>query len=52
MSPFSVFLWGTSLIIDCVYPFVLWRIKNTEIVLKDGRKMAGVAGGNLEKKVL
>lgn len=41
MSPFAVFLWATSLICDCLYPYVLWHIKNTEKVLGDGRKVAG-----------
>ncbi len=39
MSPFALFLWVTSLICDCVYPYALWRIKKkTEEVLGDGRK--------------
>ncbi|KAI9776735.1 MAG: hypothetical protein M1839_009379 [Geoglossum umbratile] len=41
MSPFALFLWVTSFICDCVYPYVLWRIKNTEKVLGDGRRVGG-----------
>jgi len=41
MMPLAIFFWGTSLICDCVYPFVLLRVKSTEVVLGDGRKIAG-----------
>lgn len=41
MSPFALFLWVSSLICDCIYPYALWVIKSTEHVLKDGRKLAG-----------
>jgi hypothetical protein len=40
MSPFGMFLWVTSLICDLVYPFVLWKVQKTEVVLVDGRKVA------------
>ncbi|KAF2762933.1 hypothetical protein EJ05DRAFT_447376 [Pseudovirgaria hyperparasitica] len=39
MNPFAVFMWGVSIICDVVYPFALWRIKKTERVLADGRKV-------------
>lgn len=39
MSPFALFLWVSSVICDCVYPYALWRIKKTERVLPDGRKV-------------
>jgi hypothetical protein len=41
MSPFAIFLWVTSIICDCVYPYALWRIKKSEVVLGDGRKLPG-----------
>ncbi|KAL3424677.1 hypothetical protein PVAG01_03958 [Phlyctema vagabunda] len=41
MSPFSVFLWSTGLLCDAVYPFVLWRVRKTERVAEDGRKIRG-----------
>ena len=40
MSPIGLFLWVLGLLCDCVYPFVLWHVKKTEIVLGDGRKIA------------
>jgi len=43
MSPFSVFLWMTSLLCDCLYPFVLWQVRKTERILEDGRKVSGDA---------
>ncbi|TVY18345.1 Terpene cyclase andB [Lachnellula arida] len=43
MSPFGIFLWGTALVCDLIYPFVFAEIRKTEEVLPDGRK---VAGGN------
>ena len=40
MSPFGMFLWVTALVCDLVYPFVLWEVQKTEVVLADGRKVA------------
>jgi hypothetical protein len=41
LSPFSVFLCGVGIISDFLYPFVLWRTRNTERILRDGRKVRG-----------
>ncbi|OCL12776.1 hypothetical protein AOQ84DRAFT_333731 [Glonium stellatum] len=41
MSPFSVFLIGVGLMADLLYPFVLLRIRKTETVSSDGRRIRG-----------
>ena len=51
MSPFGIFLWGTSLICDGVYAYVLWSVQQTEYVMGDGRKVAGDASRCHEKRV-
>lgn len=38
MSPFGVFLWGTGLVCDLIYPFIFYEIRKTERVLPDGSK--------------
>jgi hypothetical protein len=40
MSPFAVVLWFTALLCDLIYPFVFARIRKSEKVLADGRKVA------------
>ncbi|KAK3313119.1 hypothetical protein B0H66DRAFT_632195 [Apodospora peruviana] len=37
VSPFAVFIWGTSMACDIVYPFLLWQVRRTELLLPDGR---------------
>lgn len=37
VSPLGVALWGTAVVCDLVYPFVLWRVRKTEMVAPDGR---------------
>ncbi|KAK3496250.1 hypothetical protein B0T13DRAFT_400707 [Neurospora crassa] len=56
-SPFAVFLWGTSLVCDIMYPFVLWQVRRSEVLLPDGTLAMSSAGqatlaapGNHEKK--
>ncbi|KAK4203559.1 hypothetical protein QBC40DRAFT_274519 [Triangularia verruculosa] len=49
MSPFGMFLWVTCLVSDCVYPFALWKIQKTEVLLADGRK---VAANSVEANVM
>jgi hypothetical protein len=39
MTPFAMFLWITSMVCDCVYPYALWQIQKVEIVLANGRKV-------------
>ncbi|KAK0630398.1 hypothetical protein B0T17DRAFT_616058 [Bombardia bombarda] len=40
-NPFAVFLWGAAVVCDIVYPFLLWQVRRTEIILPDGRLMSG-----------
>ena len=51
MSPFGVFLWATSTTCDLVYPFVLWRVQQTERVLSDGKKVSGIDKGSNKVKM-
>jgi hypothetical protein len=39
MTPFAIFLWGSALVCDLIYPFVFYRIRKTERVLADGSKV-------------
>jgi hypothetical protein len=39
MTPLAIFLCGTALLCDLIYPFVLASVKNTELLLPDGRKI-------------
>lgn len=42
MSPFGIFLWGTGLLCDLIYPFTFIAVKKTETVLiRGGVKAAG-----------
>ncbi|PYH99045.1 hypothetical protein BO71DRAFT_405605 [Aspergillus ellipticus CBS 707.79] len=41
MSPPGVFMWVTSVVCDVVYPFVFYRIRQTERQLPDGRRVPG-----------
>lgn len=53
MSPFGIFLWGTALVCDLVYPFVFAQVRKTEKILPDGSKVAGASSLNPNgKKVL
>jgi len=36
IHPFAIFLWGTSLACDTVYPFLLWQVRRSEIRLPGG----------------
>lgn len=44
----GVLLWGTAMACDAVYPFLLWRVRRTEVVLPSGRVIRG--GAKDEKK--
>lgn len=44
----GVLLWGTAMACDAVYPFLLWRVRRTEVVLPSGRVSRG--GAKDEKK--
>ncbi len=37
INPFGVFLYGSSMACDLIYPFVLRSIRQTEVRLPDGR---------------
>ena len=39
MSPFAIFLTTVGFGCDLVYGVLLWHVKKTEIVLRDGRKV-------------
>lgn len=41
MTPPGLFLWVTAVVCDVVYPFVFWRVRKSERVLADGRKVPG-----------
>ncbi|KAM7210498.1 hypothetical protein V8F06_014124 [Rhypophila decipiens] len=41
VHPFAVFLWGTSIACDMVYPFILYQIRRSEIQLPDGSLRRG-----------
>lgn len=41
LNPFGIFLSGTALMCDIIYPVVLYQVRKTEIVLADGRCVAG-----------
>ncbi|KAK3317175.1 hypothetical protein B0T19DRAFT_286852 [Cercophora scortea] len=41
VNPFAVFLLGTALACDLIYPFLLWQIRRTEVVGPDGRLSSG-----------
>jgi hypothetical protein len=50
MSPFGIFLWGTALVCDLIYPFVFAEVRRTEEVLPDGSKMAGTSESGTKGK--
>lgn len=37
LNPLGIFLCGTALLCDMVYPFALWQVRKTEVALPDGR---------------
>jgi hypothetical protein len=41
MSPFGVFLWGTGLFCNLIYPYAFAAISKREKVLPDGRRISG-----------
>lgn len=41
LNPFGIFLCGTALVCDAIYPFLLYQVRKTEIILPDGRCVAG-----------
>lgn len=41
VHPFGVFLWGTSIACDIVYPFILHHVRQSEVQLPDGSLMRG-----------
>ncbi|KAK4505250.1 hypothetical protein PRZ48_003213 [Zasmidium cellare] len=50
VSPFALFLWVGGFVCDIAYAFVLWRVKQTEIVLEDGRKEDGSGANGVQAK--
>lgn len=55
-NPFGMFLLGTAILTDLVYPFCLWKVRQTEVILPDGRivsqEHAVQMGVGLDKKEL
>jgi hypothetical protein len=43
MSSLGILLWATSAIADLTYAFIFAKVKRTEQILPDGRKVAGHA---------
>ena len=41
VSPQGVLLWGTAMACDGVYPFLLWRVRRSELILPNGRVTQG-----------
>ncbi|KAH8759819.1 hypothetical protein F5883DRAFT_465559 [Diaporthe sp. PMI_573] len=37
VNPLGMFICGTALLCDLVYPFALWQVRKTEVALPDGR---------------
>ncbi|KAL1853917.1 hypothetical protein Daus18300_011659, partial [Diaporthe australafricana] len=37
LNPLGMFICGTALLCDLVYPFALWQVRQTEVALPDGR---------------
>lgn len=36
-NPFAMFLLGTAMLADLIYPICMWRVRQTEVVLEGGR---------------
>lgn len=51
VSPLGVFLCGTALIADVVYPFLLYEVRQYEISLSDGRLIRGDRRGQIKPKL-
>lgn len=37
VNPLGMFINGTALLCDLIYPLALWQVKKTEVALPDGR---------------
>ncbi|KUI67156.1 hypothetical protein VM1G_03029 [Cytospora mali] len=37
VNPLGIFICGTALLCDLLYPFALWKVRRTEVILPDGR---------------
>ncbi|KAF2197639.1 hypothetical protein GQ43DRAFT_434973 [Delitschia confertaspora ATCC 74209] len=48
VNPFAICLWVTVLVADLAYPFILSKVQEGELILKDGRKVRkeGAIGTN------
>lgn len=46
-NPFGIFLLGTAVVTDLVYPVCLWKVRQTEITLPDGRVVSQEQGMRL-----
>lgn len=55
VNPFGIFILGTAVVTDLVYPFCLWKIRQTEVVLPGGRIVSqeqGLQNSSPQKKEL
>lgn len=44
VNPLGIFIFGTALLCDLLYPFALWHVRRTEVILADGRIISGGKG--------
>ncbi|ROV91976.1 hypothetical protein VSDG_07587 [Cytospora chrysosperma] len=55
VNPLGIFICGTALLCDVLYPFALWHVRRTEVILPDGRIVSAGKSGQMqavEKKVI
>lgn len=48
VNPLGMFINGTSLLCDLVYPFALWQVRKTEVTLPDGRLVSREKFGHMQ----
>lgn len=37
INPFGIFMLGTAVLTDLIYPYFLWSVRQTEVILPSGR---------------
>lgn len=55
VNPLGMFINGTALFCDLIYPFALWQVRKTEVALPDGRLVSREKFGHMQtvgKRVL
>lgn len=48
VNPLGMFICGTALLCDLLYPFVLWQVRQTEVILADGRIISRGENGHIQ----